>query len=151
MRRGPVGEEPFGVRMEWDVSVVVEFPDRDPQPRRRVQCDDRIRGEVAEFPDAHPGPGEQLDDEPIERLRDRGLRGEAGGLRIVQEPWQRVIRDRDINREDRGAGRRVGPVPFDDPIEELRSIPSRCRTVFRAGGTPLTVRCAAKNALKPST
>ena len=49
--------------------------------------------------------------------------GEAGGLRVVEEPRERIVGDGDIDREDRRAGRRVGPVPFDDPIEEAAQHP----------------------------
>jgi len=53
---GPLREEPQRVRVQRDVTVVVKFPERDPQPRRHVQRDDRVGGEGAELTDAHPGP-----------------------------------------------------------------------------------------------
>jgi hypothetical protein len=83
---GPVGEQTRGVGMERDVAVVVEFADGDPQPGCAVEHDDRVTGEGAQLPDAHPGPGQQLDHKPLERDRDRGGDGEAGGLGVVEEP-----------------------------------------------------------------
>ena len=80
MRGGPVGEESCGVGVQRDVTVVVELADRDPQPWRRVEVDDRVGGEAAELTDPHPGPGQQLDDEPIERRSDGGLRRRGGRL-----------------------------------------------------------------------
>jgi hypothetical protein len=119
----PVREEPLRVRMQRDATIVVQLPDRDPQPWRPVQRENRVGSEAAELTDAHPSPRQQLDDQPIERRRDCGLGREAGGLRVVQEPRQRIVRDGDINREDRSSGRRVEPVPFDNPIEETAEHP----------------------------
>ncbi len=52
---------------------------------------------------------------------------------VVEEPGQRVIGDRDIDREDRHPHRCVGPVPLDDPIEEAAQHPE-----------PLTDRVACR-------
>jgi hypothetical protein len=123
MRGDPVGEQSCRVGMQRDVAVVVEFADRDPEPGCAVELDDRVTLERAEFTGAHPGPRQQLDYEPIERGSDRGCGGEAGGLDVVEEPWQRVVRNGDINGEDRDPHRCVVPVPLDDPIEEAAQHP----------------------------
>ena len=123
MQVGPVGEETGGVGVHGHVAVVVELADRDPQPRGVVQHDDRVGGEGAELTDAHPGPRQQLDDEPIERWCERGARREPGGLGVVEETWERVIGDGDIDREDRCPCWGVGPVPLDDAIEERAERP----------------------------
>ena len=59
---GPVGgDELDEVRMQQDVAIVVEFADRDPQPLRVHNQRDCVGPEIAEFPDSHPGAGQQFD------------------------------------------------------------------------------------------
>ena len=57
MSCGQFGEHASCGRMQWYVAVVVEFADRDPQPRRAVEDHDRVGGEAAELADAHAGAG----------------------------------------------------------------------------------------------
>ena len=127
--------------MQRDVAVVVEFADRDPQPRRRVQRDDRVGGEVAELTDAHPGPGQQLDDEPIERRRDRGLRRRAG--RLGRRRGTVGSGSSATGTSTAKIGVRGGASGQSHSMirsKKLRSIPSRCRIVLRAGGDALDRR-----------
>ena len=48
---------------------------------------------------------------------------EPGGLGVVEEAWQRIISNRDIDTEDRDPNRGIGPVPLDDPVEETAQHP----------------------------
>ena len=64
--REPLIDHGFQLRVQWDVAVVVEFADRDPQPVGGADLDDGVGGEAEEFPFAHPGAGEDLDREPAE-------------------------------------------------------------------------------------
>src|SRR6476661_114682 len=64
--REPLIDHCFELRVQRDVTVVVEFADRDPQPVGRPDLDDGVGGETEEFPFAHPGPGEDFDREPAE-------------------------------------------------------------------------------------
>jgi hypothetical protein len=68
---------------------------------------------------ARIGAGEQLDDEPVAGV-GAGLGGghQPGGVAVVEELGQRLGLFRDVPGDDRVAGRRVGPVPLDDPLEE---------------------------------
>ena len=80
------GDEFDEVRVEGDVAVVVEFPDRDPQPGFVADDGDGVGFEVAEFTDAHPGPGQQLDREPAEQVRFVGEGShELGVVAVVEE------------------------------------------------------------------
>src|SRR6266508_6980146 len=92
----PAGEETGGVGVQGDVAVVVELADGDPQPWCPVEHDDRVTGERAQLTDTHPGPRQQLDHQSVERRRNSRGGGEAGGLGVVEEPWQRVVSDGDI-------------------------------------------------------
>ena len=150
VRGGPVGKESLRVGVQRHVTVVVKFADRDPQPWRRVQGDDGVGGEVAELTDPHPGPGQQLDDEPIERRRDGGV---AASRAACASSKNLGSGSSAMGTSIAKIGMRAGASAQSHSMirsKKLRSIPSRWRIVFRAGGVPLTVRCAAKNSLKSS-
>ena len=105
--------------MQRDVPVVVELADRDPQPVTVAHRDDRVAGEGTDLTGSQPGAQHQVDQEPVQRIWVRaGGTKQRGGLGVVQELRERVIDDRQVDAEDRGAGRGVGPVPLDDPVEE---------------------------------
>jgi hypothetical protein len=57
----PRGDEFNQFWMQWDVAVVAEFPDGDMEPVVLPDLDYRIWWECTEFPDPHPGAGQQQD------------------------------------------------------------------------------------------
>ena len=65
---GPVADQSSSSVLElwvqWDVAVVVQFADGDPEPERGADLHDGVDGEVEQFALADPGAGEQLDDQP---------------------------------------------------------------------------------------
>jgi len=102
----------------------VEFADRDPQPGFVVHDRDRVSFEIAELPDAHPGPGQQFDTEPTEQRRLLGERAhELGELAVVEELREALIAFGDVTEEDRHACWGVVPVPLDDANEEHAQAP----------------------------
>jgi hypothetical protein len=80
---------------------------------------DGVGVEAAHLAGAHPGAGEQFDDEAVARIGG-GVGGghQPGGVVVVEEAGQRFGAGRQIAAEDRVAQRSVGPVPLDDPFEE---------------------------------
>ena len=89
----------------------------------------------------HAGAGEQLDDQPVAGVgAGPGGCHQPGGVAVVEELGQRLGAWRDVAADDRVAGRRVGPVPLDDPLEERPQRPQplpvrllRDRLAARAG------------------
>ena len=114
----PAGEQVNQGGVQGDVAVVAELADRDPQPPGAADAADGIGVKVTEFACSQPGAGEELDDETVQGLGVRGGGEQPGGLGVVEEPRERVIGDGHVDGEHRGAAGGVGPVPFDDPVEE---------------------------------
>ncbi len=72
--------------MQRDIPVVAEFPDRDMEPVMLTDTNDRIGREVGEFPDPHPGAGQQQHTEFPERVGfDVGLVHELGHVGVIEE------------------------------------------------------------------
>jgi len=68
----------------------------------------------------HAGAGQQLDDQPVAGIgAGPGGGHQPGGVAVVEELRQRLWLFGDVPGDDRVAGRRVGPVPLNDPLEEL--------------------------------
>ena len=59
----PVVEQRLELRVQGDVAVVVELADRDAEPVGGADLDDGVDGERPELARAHPGAGQQLDDQ----------------------------------------------------------------------------------------
>jgi len=78
-----------------------------------------IGGELTQLTGAQSGAGEYLDHEPVAR-EPMGARGghELGGGAVVEELRQRFGSGWNVTVQYRVADRRVGPVPFDEPLEE---------------------------------
>jgi hypothetical protein len=80
---------------------------------------DGIGVEGGQFAYPHAGAGQQLDHEPVAGIAAGAGGGhEPGCLRVVEELRQRLGLLRDVTVDDRVAGRRIRPVPLDDPLEE---------------------------------
>ena len=78
--------------MQRDVAVGVQLADRGAQPVGRADLDDRVDGEPEQLAAAHPGAGEGVDYEPVERVgQGAGGGHERGGLGVVEEPGQRLV------------------------------------------------------------
>src|SRR5829696_9144809 len=104
--------------MQGDIAVVAQLANGNAQPPGPADAADSVGVQVTEFAGAHPGAGEDLDNEPVEWLGAGGGAEQSGGLSVVEELGQRVVGDRDVDGEHRGACGGVGPVPFDDPVKE---------------------------------
>ena len=120
--RGPVGdplvEHLFELWVQGDVAVGAELPERHVQPVRGADLHDRVDGQIEELALAQPGPGEELDRQPGERVGV--LAGGAQQLRgggVVDEPGERLIAARDVTGEHQHAGRGVLAVPLAQSIE----------------------------------
>jgi hypothetical protein len=114
-----VGEELDEVGVQGDVAVVAELADRDAQPIGVADLGDGVGGEVAELAGTQPGAGEHLDHEAVAREPvGPGGGHELGGVLVVEELGERFWSGWDVAVEDRVAARRVGPVPFDEPLQE---------------------------------
>ena len=84
----PLVDHDFELRVERNVSVGVEFADRHAQPVGGSDLNDSVNGEVHEFAFAHPGPRENLDGKPDERvgIGPCGLEQfRRGG--VIEESW----------------------------------------------------------------
>ena len=93
---------------------------------------DRVGLEVGQLAGPHAGAGQQLDHEPVARVgAGPGGSHQPGRVAVVEELRQRLGLFRDVPADDRVAGRRIGPVPLDDPLEELahcaQPLPARFR------------------------
>ena len=72
--------------VQRDIAVVAEFPDWDMEPVVLPNLDDRVGVEGAEFPDSHPGPGQQQDTQfPYWDWFEVGVVHELGHRRVVEE------------------------------------------------------------------
>ena len=117
--RGPGGEQLCELGVQRDVAVVAELAQRDPQPVPGADLDDRVGVEVGQLAGPHAGAGQQLDDEPVAGVgAGPGGGHQPGGVAVAGELGQRLGLFGDVPGDDRVAGRRVGPVPLDDPLEE---------------------------------
>ena len=114
----PLVEHVLELRVQRDVAVGAELPERHVQPVRRADLHDRIDGQIKELALAQPGPGEELDRQPGERVRvlARGAQ-QLRGRGVIDEPGQRLIAAWDITGEHQHAGRGVLAVPLAQSIE----------------------------------
>jgi hypothetical protein len=109
----------------------------------------RIGVQVSQLPGPHPGAGQQLDHQPVARVgAGPGSGHQLCGVPVVEELRQWLGFVGDVPGDDRVAGRRVGPVPLDDPLEELphrahplpvRLLRDRPPTAPGPGGQPYLV------------
>jgi hypothetical protein len=104
--------------MERHIPVVVEFPDRDPQPMPTIDPGDGVAGKGTELPDPPSGAGQHLDHQPADRVCLGGGTHQLAGVDVVEELRERVIRGGEITVEDQHKAWRVGVVPFGDPLKE---------------------------------
>jgi len=104
--------------VQWDVAVGAELPERHVQPVRGADLHDRVDREIEELALAKPGPGEELDREPGERVRvlTRGAQ-QLRGRRVVDEPWEWLIAAWDVTGEHQHARRGVLTIPLAQSIE----------------------------------
>ena len=117
---GPAGEQLHQLGVQRHVPVVAELAERDAQPVARADPHDRVGLQVRQLAGPHPGPGQQLDDEPVAGVgAGPGGGHQPGRVAVVEELRQRLGLLGDVPGDDRVTGRRIGPVPFDDPLEEL--------------------------------
>ena len=90
--REPLVEQFLQLRVQGDVTVGVQFAQRDVQPVGRTDLHDGVGGQRQVLALAHTGSGEELDREPHERvvvgtggLQQLGRRG------VVEEPGQGFV------------------------------------------------------------
>ena len=122
--RGPLAEQGDQLRVQGDVAVVAQLAERDPQPVVAADLHDGVGLEIGEFAGAHAGAGEQLDNEAVAWVgAGAGGGHELRGVLVVEEAGQRFGLLRDVAVDHRVAGRGVGPVPLDDPLEERADHP----------------------------
>ena len=114
----PGVEQVFQLRVQRDVAVAAELPDRHVQPVGGPDLHHRIGGEVEEFALAEPGAGEKFHGEPDERvIVGAGGLEQLGERGIVEEAWQRFIPDGQVTGEDQYPRGDVVAVPFGEPFE----------------------------------
>ena len=110
---GPVVvDQPDEHRMQWDGAFVVQLAERDPQPPGVAEAIHGVVAEPADLTDAHPGAGQQLDDEAASPVRFDGQGGHElrrGG--VVEELRQRLVGLRDVTGEHRDTSWCVGVRP----------------------------------------
>ena len=128
----PVGEQVDQLRVQRHVAVGAELAERDAQPMVGADLHHRIRGEVDQFTGAYAGAGQHFHDQPVPRVAASAGDGHhLGGGLVVEEARQRFRSRRQVPVQDRVAGGCVGPVPFDDPLEEhpqgAQPLPMRVR------------------------
>jgi hypothetical protein len=144
VRGGPVGEEPGQLGVQRHVPVVAELAEPDAQPVGGADEDDCVGFQAGELAGPHPGPREQLHDQPVAGVSDGPGGGhQPGGVAVVEELRQRLGFLRDVPGDHGVAGRGVGPLPLDDPLEELAEGPDplpaglfRDRPACPGGGRP---------------
>ena len=112
-------EQVLQLRVQGDVTVGVQFAQRDVQPVGRTDLHDGVGGQRQVFALAHTGSSEELDGESHERvvvgaggLQQLGRRG------VVEEPGQGFVGDRHVGGQHRDFGWRVGDFPFEQSGEE---------------------------------
>jgi hypothetical protein len=117
---GPLCEQVDDFGVEGDHAVVAELADWDAQPVAvGADAGDGVGGEFAELGGAQPGAGQDLGDEPVAvHGMVPGGGHERGGLLVGEEPGDRLGAGRDVAVQDRVPSRSVGPVPFDEPLQE---------------------------------
>jgi hypothetical protein len=121
---GPGGEQLDQLGVQWHVAVVAELAQRDPQPVPGADLDDRVGGQAGQFAGPHAGAGQQPGDQPVAGVgAGPGGGHQPGRVAVAGELGQRLGLFGDVPGDDRVAGRRVGPVPLDDPP---RRTPGRC-------------------------
>ena len=128
------------LRVQRDVAVGAQLPERHVQPVRGADLHHRVDGEIEELALAQPGAGEELDREAGERVGV--LAGGAQQLRrggVVDEPRQRFIAARDVTGEHQHAGGSVLAVPL---AEALQAHPQRAELL----GQPDASRAARRGA-----
>jgi hypothetical protein len=120
VRRGPGGEQRDEVGVQGHVPVVAELAERDPQPVPGADLHDRVSLQAGQFPGPHPGAGQQLDHEPVPGVSaGPGRAHQPGRIAVIEKLRQRLGLLGDVPGDDRVPRRGVGPVPLDDPLEEL--------------------------------
>jgi hypothetical protein len=73
----------------------VQLADGDTQPERRADLHHGVDRQAEQFAFADPGAGEQLDDQPIQRVGvGAGGAQQLGRCGVVNEPGQRLVHDR---------------------------------------------------------
>ena len=119
----PLVEQLLELRVQRDVAVGAQLPERHVQPVRGADLHDRVDRQIEELAAPKPGAGEELDREPGERVGSlaRGAQQLLRGA-VVDEPRQRVIAARDVTGEHQHTGGSVLAVPF---AEALQAHPQR--------------------------
>ena len=85
---------------------------------------DGVGVEITQLTRTQPGAGEHFDDEAVAGIGGSAGGGhQPGGVTVVEKPGQRFRAGRNVPTDDRVAGRRVGPVPLDDPLEAATQHP----------------------------
>jgi len=126
MAGDPVVEEVFQLRVQGNVAVVVQLPDRDAKPVGRPDLHHGVDGECEQLAASDAGAGQQLDDQSRQRVRVSAgspLQFRCGG--VVEEPWQRLVGDGQVTDEDQRPGGGVVVAPVGDPVEEAVQVDQR--------------------------
>jgi hypothetical protein len=85
---GPAGERVCQLGVQRHVAVVAELAERDAQPVAGADLDDRVGLQVGELAGAHPGPGQQLDDQPVAGVgAGPGGGHQPGGVAVARGTW----------------------------------------------------------------
>ena len=122
----------FELGVQGDVAVGAELSERNVQPVRGADLHDRVDGQIEELAFAQPGPGEELDRQPSERV---GVL--ASG---AQQLCGRGVVDEARAAADRGAGchRRTSARGRERPRHPTRSVDSRdTRSVPSCSASPM--------------
>jgi len=107
-----------GDRVQGQVAVVVQLADRYFQPVGGADAHHGVGFQPAQLPDPEPCAGEDLHDQAVKGGCGPCCPHERGRCGVVQEPGQRVVDLGQVGFENGARGRRVGPAPFDGPLEE---------------------------------
>ena len=114
----PLVQQLLELRVQRDVAVGAQLPERHVQPVRGADLHDRVDLQVQELAAPQAGAGEELDRESRERIvgRARGLDQLLRGA-VVDEPRQRVIELRHVTGEHQRPRRGVLAVPLGKPLQ----------------------------------